>query len=719
MKTDKIKLMDKILDKGIKGFKNKIEKLSMVESLLSYSGISDEEKVNKAIEKEFNSLISTYKQSNNNFDSHMKDAFLAGATFRRRKKAIKEYAFIANNKFKDKYQQLSVLLEFCKYACGPVFESYEQLDYEEYIVEAASIHLLDILFNYSQEEKAMKYMPKDENSLSKAIVHPEASDCMYGDDLIQSVSYLFQNQTSIKKNENGNLLTTELAESNVFEVQEIKGAKTNKEKLLSILSLVPNIEIDRVVNNFKKDLFRLFEIVLEIESKYQDDFNNIYKETLVRIKELEKEIINANTIFTNKDFSKLKTSLYFHELDNLIDELTDILNIKHLLRVATCVMHFDNTILEEDIEQEYSELLYNFEISNPFETCFAFMYLLTINDNIVWLLNPCVTLLKVASLKLPWSKEYNIARDTNEEEEKLYESRMKEIDFGDNDITEDIIKDNDDLYKLKYNDSYRWIDFHNAGENDLLRINLPQFCFNFTNVIPPRSLIININNKKEHYLASSFSNSQIESLNNIYYLLSYSGLKFSFDDEDTNNDENDNKKYLNEINELNINNKNKKQKIDVLREKVDSLQSSLKKIKKEFNDYKNEYNNDKEEIYRLRELVYSLQNDKNIENDNQIMDIKLPYYSPIKAVILGGSDIWINKMKEAINNVSFLSSNQRLNVDVIKNAKALWIQIIGLSHSDFYAVTAFAKTHNVPIYYFAFSNIEKCVKQFIDNIKVN
>lgn len=711
--------MNKVLENKLTSLKNKAEKLSKAEFLNSYSGNSDEEKVSKAIESEFNDLILKYKQSNNNFDEHMKDTYLAGATFRRRKKAIKEYAFIANNEFKEKYKQLSVLLEFCKYACGPVFESYEQLDYEEYIVEAASIYLLDILFNYSQEEKAMKYMPKDENSLSKAIINPEASDCMYGDDLIQSVSYLFQNQTSIKKNENGNLLTIELAESDVFQVQEIKDAKTNKEKLLSILSLVPNIEIDRVVNNFRKDLFRLFEIVLEIESKYQEDFNDIYKETLVRIKELEKEIINANTIFTNKDFSKLKTSLYFHELDNLIDELTDILNIKHLLRVATCIMHFDNTILEEDIEQEYSKLLFDFEISNPFETCFAFMYLLTINDNITWLLNPCVTLLKVASLKLPWAKEYNIARDSNEEEEKLYEKRMKEIVIDDNDITEDIIKDNDDLYKLKYNDSYRWIDYHNAGEKDLLRINLPQFCFNYTNVIPPRSFNINIKNMEKHYLASGFSNSQIETLNNIYYLLSCSGTKFSFDDEDTNNDENDNKKYLNEINELNINNKNKKEKIDLLREKVNSLQSSLKKIKKEFNDYKNEYNNDKEEIYRLRELVYSLQNDKNIENDNQTMDIKLPYYSPIKAVILGGNDIWINKMKEAINNVSFLSSNQRLNVDVIKNAKALWIQIIGLSHSDFYAVTAFAKSHNIPIYYFAFSNIDKCVKQFIDNVKTN
>jgi len=690
----------------IDSIKKDLNNIRYSNNIERYAG-SLHEKISKCIEDEFKETYKTFKSPN---QTVLKHTYLSGEQFRKRKKVLASMAEQIASKYKDKYSDLSIEYELISLNAEPLFSNYDVINNHEFIFEAAALYILYEIDNINKLDELKKILPKG-SEIDTAIINDDAEDLCFSNELICSLVYLLQEQFQFdEKNDVTYILTRKYTLNNNESQNEINN------KVKQIFSLLDQDIVNDVVHKFKDDLWSLFEMVLEIQSSYQkniNDFENKIDKNISRLSNIEKDLNNA-LLVSNNYISNSDEALYLtDEIAEQVEVVDDLYNTKHLFRLAITLLYEENSILKEEIEDNIQDKVYAFEIDDPFETMFAFAYLLTYNDDTIWLINMCQTLLKIAAQKLPWNKDFNINRESNEEEQKLFEKRIQEFSISDQELIKEIRDYNKQIYSFKYTDAYRWQDLNNAKEDDLLKWNLPQFLFEHTGIILPRYLIPNQELERK-LLNSNFKEEEIYILRILMGSLASSSYKESLLIDDEKDNEID--KNVDDVEELKQINKKRKNEINSLKTNYTSLNTKYNALKKEFEVLSQTSKSSSDELNQLRQLVYELQNE-NIDDSKdkeQNLNISFPYKANKKTVVVGGSDTWINKLKEKLENVIFLSSSTRLNQDVLKSAESIWIQTISLKHADFYAITSYNNKHHIPINYFSCSNIDRCLKQFIE-----
>ncbi len=90
-------------------------------------------------------------------------------------------------------------------------------------------------------------------------------------------------------------------------------------------------------------------------------------------------------------------------------------------------------------------------------------------------------------------------------------------------------------------------------------------------------------------------------------------------------------------------------------------------------------------------------------------DIK-PEIITKKIYIFGGHPTWIKGIKEQLVNAKFFKEDLH-SLDVIRNAEEIWIQPNAISHSFYGKVMDVARVNGIPVCYFSFAGIKKCLEQ--------
>ncbi len=82
-----------------------------------------------------------------------------------------------------------------------------------------------------------------------------------------------------------------------------------------------------------------------------------------------------------------------------------------------------------------------------------------------------------------------------------------------------------------------------------------------------------------------------------------------------------------------------------------------------------------------------------------------------KICIFGGHATWIKGLKESFVNARFFKDGDLHSIDVIRNAEEIWIQSNAISHSFYGKVVDAARANKVPVRYFEYAGILKCIEQ--------
>lgn len=82
-----------------------------------------------------------------------------------------------------------------------------------------------------------------------------------------------------------------------------------------------------------------------------------------------------------------------------------------------------------------------------------------------------------------------------------------------------------------------------------------------------------------------------------------------------------------------------------------------------------------------------------------------------KIVIFGGHPTWGNGMKKQLSNAQIILNDNLHSLDVIRNADEIWIQNVAISHSFSRKILDTARLYDVPVHYFQFIGVNKCIEE--------
>ena len=363
-------------------------------------------------------------------------------------------------------------------------------------------------------------------------------------------------------------------------------------------------------------------------------------------------------------------------------------------------------------EEDAPSAIKEFNISDPYEICYAVLYLLDTGSDLPWLVSPVGMIVTAAVQMLPWypDADYRDENDmkfrpgfpkvlTLEEEEKRIEKKAE-------------------MYKRNCTDYILYASPNKRVNHSLLvPVNLPQLIHSMTGMIMPRDPSVFDPFDKE-LKKSGITGKNLEPLKYCFTLAMYAASKNTFpvyipdtaaDDDVSETDEA-------AADELRKTIASKNEQIAVLkgelREKTSRLSAECKKYEK----LEEEYNADKQELIELRELVYKLRNsDPDEEFAEQAGNISLPYSASARIVIFGGHDSWLRAIRPMLPNVRFIDPYTNPDVNLIRNADVVWMQSNAMPHSYYNKIMDIVRQRKIPVKYFAYASAEKCAYQLAED----
>lgn len=342
-------------------------------------------------------------------------------------------------------------------------------------------------------------------------------------------------------------------------------------------------------------------------------------------------------------------------------------------------------------------------ISDPYELCFALLYLLEQDSDLPWLYGACIGLMEEVAACLPWNYYH-------------YEEDEDDIWNG----TAPIVKKPVSIpnwYERKYFNKNNDIEYDYP-------LNLAQLVYEETGCLMPRDLHIYDSKYKRLGMYGIQRNNAVtllycmeimgmarRQLNSMNFDQSY--MEFMSEDKQVKDTKKDKEISREELQE----------QISSLRNEVQRLRSALhtseKKAadaQKKLTEEKKEFELERRELADLREYIF-LQ-DKSDEQEDDVPDTDMfPYEVKKDTVVFGGHFTWVKVFKPLFKgNIRFVEAGA-YNFDpvIIRNCEVVWIQNNAIPHSQYYKVVNTARQYRKPVRYFRYASAIKSAMQLVES----
>lgn len=391
----------------------------------------------------------------------------------------------------------------------------------------------------------------------------------------------------------------------------------SRKRFRQILNMIPQESIDRAVKLYK--------------ATFEDILERIYRSRAVLVQELQ-ELDEAAARQEVVDFRSMIGSI--------------------------CVT--PQYILEHWNGPEVAEIWEDFEISDPYALCFAFLYLLDTGDDMPWVYSVSLPLMEMCASVLPWGNE-----QLNEDGESLLDHYMEDAEMAE---------------VPKLGDWFAMI-YENVDEMDMnyrCSCNLAQMVYWATMGILPRDTEVISENPNDMELFGETAKRDMNSL--VYWLLHiahsrYAPPVFNFTKQQEDADSADEEELLAELEETAY-------EVHLVHQEMDSL----------------------------RNLVFALQEGRFVE-ETEVEGVLFPYNIRKQIAILGGNDDWIKEIESMLENVLFVERTEDPDVQKLTYCNAIWVQTNTMSHSTYDKVIEHARRFGIPVRYFTYASAVKCAEQ--------
>ena len=353
----------------------------------------------------------------------------------------------------------------------------------------------------------------------------------------------------------------------------------------------------------------------------------------------------------------------------------------------------------DEVVREITEPLCSFTIENPYEMCFALLYLADSGSDLLWLYGPGVSLAEHISAYLPWYDGFYDDYDMDDEGNiRPIPKRIRAPEIP-------------DFYSLD-------IEPKKTGDNAYsCRTNLARIIYQESGGVLPR----NLHGYEQSLL--QLAEYGITGKRALPYLMmitllgaGYNKWIFNWDDIEEKNESFENEPVPVEAASDNA---DLLEKIKKLEQENAHLRQSAYSAKKEAaaERKKNETviekaEEDKQELLALRELLINRGAESEEEEKEQDFTVAFPYEVQKRSVVFGGHESWVRAIKPMLTgDVRFISRDADPNVNLIRSADVIWLQTNSISHAAYYKIINQCRQYGKQLEYFQYASAEKCARQ--------
>lgn len=589
---------------------------------------------------------------------------------------------------------------FARFETSP-HETYNSLDYKADIFLAAAIWILDELRRTGKLRDAYQYLPKDYEDIMEAPL--DFHMVSYEHDLISSVS-------SVLRERNGRGLFID--EIDAKQMKPDTERRRNFDALLGLLEAGP---VEQACARFRELQWDILERRMRCIASFDrksyklaDELQRLVDRSgsavLARPENLETEVLEA-----------------VEKLRKLEEQRSDF-----MFCMGDWLGKPRNEIRDLSGSRDIADALKDFRIEDPYEICFAALYMIASGDDAPWLVGSGTTLAHAAAVMLPWYVE-------NEPEEEWYEGLTYNVDDWNSEPPCDEI----DFYHTRYNGR-----------------NLAQIIYDMCRAVPPRGLHP-FRGKQKELVESGVDEKTaqiVTMISDLLFLSSFQAKAENLNDLDTRfpwlitgdleenemdpqSDPEDTEKlptggYWGTIAGKQgrgveqgapafAEEKNLEKEIERHRSENKSLRQALSELNREAKEAKARYEREMETLRRehreladLRELVFNREQNDSIEKPEY--EISYPYRTKHRVVCFGGHESFLKTLRPMLPDVRFIEpENYTFNPDVVRNADIVWIQTNCISHTQYGRVLKLTRQLGIQLRYFAYASAEKCAEQLV------
>ena len=630
--------------------------------------------------------------------------------------------------------------------------SYDMQEEGMSLTLGAAIWMLDRIKENGKIRDALQLLPKGEEIL-EAVYTPDIYDPVHGTDVIRSTLYVIQNRNGDclrpgqkKKSRSSDPLDRVLADSFTTQRQQHQDVPS-RQCFESLLSLIPPQAIEQAARRYEEKLFEWMEryyrcrgvycekqrVLEQRRKRFAADMENRIKEIQERenkladfpLPEIKDPVAhlalsqgptrqNSLEIVNSEPFRLIQ---YFEEKTNALEQELEQLNkeigtfVFHSHRFGT--MPYER--LKRDFGEEIADVISEFELSDPYEMCFALLYLMDSGSDLPWLYYPGIVLSEYAGAMLPWfGEEYDETDDPHWEE--YYGTEPPAGGPAAKNAPERA-----DWYRMDYI-------YHNSDLDFQFRNNLAQIVYEVTGGIPPRNLH-RYDDAIKHLRRYGITGKKMQIP--LLYCMTLLGegraqsqdwrFRSGVPDELLDGLMDTMKAGIGEIAENQSSAEELQARIAALKGEVEQLKRAAYEAERENRELvkKNDAllqkgRAERQELAELREIVFLRENNTEPEIEAELDAVTFPYTVTRSTVIFGGHDTWAKAIRPMLaGDVRFVDRGMRPDADLIRHAEMVWIQPNSLSHADYYKIIRIIRNHNIPLHYFQFASAEKCAMQLV------
>ena len=476
------------------------------------------------------------------------------------------------------------------------------------------------------------------------------------------------------------------------------------------MALLPQKRIELAVENLEQKFWEWADLYFAVLSPMVKELNRL-DEAMDRLEDQMREYLDRKP--KKPDFAALKDLALMDdrpligrlsEEEQMIRQMDGLEEKRKKVEHRIYNLHFVSLSagvhgkkqIAECVGDDFAEAFCNFHIDNPYEICFAILYLLDQDDDYVWAYSFMTAVVCRAAAMLPWGLE-------------LYSEMDDGIWFQDNEWIEPKPFD-PEWYETKY-----------AGElceddDDPHDVSLAQLVYQYTGAVLPRDMN-RFDGLKKELRAKGLKPSQVSTLCVMMNVLGeVSRQRFDFS-KYADQDDWDYWDVEEDAVEDDLASENEKLKAELakLRKQAKEANYNLSRENRELKDHLEkmevETGEMRQELADLREVVFNQQSGAE-EEITEESKISFPYHTSRRLVAFGGHDSWLREIKFKLPDVRFMSDDIS-SPEIIKRADVVWIQTNCIGHKSYNIIIDLARKYSRKVRYFAYASATKCAEQVV------
>lgn len=691
----------------------------------------------------------------------------------------------ARERYAEKYPGLCIEKEMVRANANFGIRTYDVLSAAEYTSLAAALWILDELELRGGLRDVLPILPDGKET--EDVLLPEFyEDACFDESVIRGMIHVILNRNddipmpakSIRK-PYVSLASLKRADTeHTYEKVEdpLVSCETNRQKFDYIMSRLHPTAVERAKERFLEKEWEVFGCCLEIADETE-------KENRKRIDEIEellrRQINLQNAIEKEKEERTEKAKSYAVDMirEAVLSKRTKPEEIPGLdpgFRKAMDDSSFRRKYMEDEMDRLYdaveeqeergrelvvrrsladywvgcadeymddlpddapeassrdAERFKNITVKNPYETCFALLYLLDSGSHMPWIAPMGMRVMEAAVKLLPWHEfpVFREEREADEEgmsawtEEDIEESEEDPVPDGENDGEDgeereiaDWIELEAAFYKrnLKHTKYDRETGEYGPDEKTLL--NFPQFIYREANVSIPRNIYWN-SGLADIYVHAGFDEKEAKllekyvNLAEAVFLKHHARLEKRPDDATDEEEEQPEEKEAADAGPAEA--EELKKRIRQLREEVKKNHDEKRELIRETEGLREEKEELQKELDELRSMIRAREEAGNGEEEEKKPAVSFPYEAKGRYVVFGGHDSWTRAIRPLLRNVRFVDKGMKPDTGLILHADTIWLQSNAIGHSDYYKIINTVRTYGIGIEYFSFASAEKCAEQ--------